>query len=118
MNIHIMQRNKSATEERKQKIVRYLKRHRNATWGNVERDGLIYDLRVAYQGKINDARRDAGLIPDGYITRLEAAEILGVRGVYVTQLAREGMLNGYRVVRNLYVSLEDVQRLKQEGTGW
>ncbi len=48
-------------EELQQSFLSYLKEHPEATTEDVKGAGFGYDLWIAYRGRINDARRDAGI---------------------------------------------------------
>ena len=104
-------------EERKKRILRYLKRHRNATYKDLEKTGLGYSLRVAFSG-IDDARRDVGIIQDGYISAAKGAGVLGVTIERMRQLAEKDRLDSIMIAGRRYVSSEGVYRLKEEGVGW
>lgn len=53
--------------------------------------------------------------PEGYITALEASELLGVNTEKIHKLRREGILDGYRDGHYAYIRLASAEKVKASG---
>ncbi len=86
--------------KREERLLAYMRAHPNATRAEL----VGYDVKVVY-GNIHAARIAAGLVPKGYIHVTEAARLLGVSRVRVSQLREKGEFASLNVGANYYVSL-------------
>ncbi len=101
-------------EQRRHKVLAYLQEHPTATFSDFREAGLSYDLLLAYEGKINTARKAAGLLDDGSISAADAARILGVSRERVSQLFENGKLSGHRLGRKVFVTSSSIKKWKQK----
>lgn len=104
---------KSAVAKRKEKIITYLKEHPNATTRDLKETELRNAFYSVYRYRIDEARRDAGIITDGYVSGAEAARMLGITRQFVSDLFKRHKLDGYKVGWSLFISLTSVEHRKQ-----
>jgi hypothetical protein len=102
----------SSIEQRRGKIVDYLREHPNALHMDVRRAGHGYDFNIV-GGSIHDLRREAGIVPEGYILGADASRRLGMTKEGASYLFRKGTLEGIKVGANIYVSEASVDEYKQ-----
>ncbi len=95
----------------RQRVRDYLENHPEATSGELTEAGLGNALKV-YLGGIDDARRDAGILPQGYISAADAARELRLK-CGVSDLVARRKLEALRVGNRVYVSVESVERRKK-----
>ena len=87
------------------RIVNYLIDNPEAMAKDLIANGHGWDLGIAYNGRINDAKRDAGIIPKGYISAAEAARQLNTSRSRISSLFNTGKLNGCRIGKSVFICL-------------
>lgn len=108
---HVGKQPSLSKEQRRQRLLDYLKEHPNVTMGNINNTHRG-DVSIVYGG-IDAARRDAEIIPVDYISAAQSGRELGITRERISQLFEKGQLDGCRVGRRLYISLVDVENRKQ-----
>lgn len=109
--IHV---NAVTLKQRRHKVLAYLQEHPTATSSDFREAGLSNDLFLAYENKVNTARKAAGLLDEGSISAADAARILDVSRERVSQLFEEGKLSGHRLGRKVFVTSSSVKERKRK----
>jgi excisionase family DNA binding protein len=94
-------------EQRKEKILSYLRLNPDAGRKDAESAGHSYDFNEVRES-IHSLRKEAGVVPEDYLLGAEAAGRLGLSKEGVSVLFRHGTLEGIRVGTNFYISRESV----------
>lgn len=109
----VEERHNEIEKRRKEKVITFFKKHPKTTKPYIIKAGLGRDFNFAYNGAINRARKDAGILTDEYVSAAETARQLDVSKERVSQLFEGKKLNGYRLGRLVYISLESIESRKQ-----
>jgi len=94
---------KPSKKQRKQRILSYLREHPEASFPDLVKAGYGHHLTAIGNG-IDNLRRDADIVPNGYISGAEAADKLESSRQWVSKLFKQGKIDGIKVGKRLYVS--------------
>jgi hypothetical protein len=90
-------------EQRRQRIVSFLRNNPNTQATDNPYNGFQHDRSVV-DGSIEDLRREAGILPNGFISAAEVSNRLHTNKQQVTNLFKRGDLDGFRLGRHIYIS--------------
>ena len=106
----------SRIESSKKRIIECLLKHPSADIQYLRSHGLIKDFCRVYTGNLTDARRDAGILPEGYVSAKEAVQILGYTKQGIFYLFDTGKIEGMKLGRGkhrrLFLSRESIESWK------
>lgn len=103
---------KPTNEQRRQGLISYLRINRDASSEDLRRDGYSRDI-LAIEDTLESLRREAGIVPEGYIRAAEASRKLGKSREGISFLFRTGKLEGIRVGRDMYISQTSIRDYSQ-----
>lgn len=102
------ERSKTLKEEYKKKLINFLNSNPKASIYDIMDAGLGPALHLGYRSRLDDARKDAGILTEGYVYAAEASRILGVSRERVSQLFKNHEIDGYRLGRRVLISLDSI----------
>ena len=108
-----LEKRKLIIEKQRIELIQYLEKNPFATKKDILNAGFGRVL-LKSTGGLQGAKKDANIIKEGYISAAEAARILEITRERSSQLFEKGQLEGYRLGRFIYISLESVNSRKQQ----
>ncbi len=108
------ERRRTLKERHKDEIISFLNDNRTATAYDIKEAGLGHALDYGYNRRLNDARRDAGILRVGYVSAAETSRMLGLSRERVSQFFYANRLEGYTVGRHVFISLDSIKNLMEK----
>lgn len=84
-------------------LLNFLQNNPGATTATIRQSGFSYALKRVYRGNIAAARKDAGLVPRGWVSLATCARKMRISTQRLSILAKQGRIPSLRLGGHLYV---------------